>query len=127
MGGSVLQKGVGLGVLLFGFLLAGPVPTGAQDGDQPWVRYEGGEGPGQGKHVVLVSGDEEYRSEEALPMLGKILAVRHGFTCTVLFPIDPETGLIEPDHQTNIPGLEQLEDADLIREYNLEIREATDE
>lgn len=79
-----------------------------------WVRYEGDSGPGQGLHIVLVSGDEEYRSEEALPMLGKILAVRHGFTCTVLFPIDPETGQIEPDHQTNIPGLEQLRSADLM-------------
>src|SRR5262245_34609691 len=31
------------------------------------VVYEGGDGPGKGKHIVLVSGDEEYRSEEALP------------------------------------------------------------
>lgn len=114
MVGSFLQKGLCLGVLFVGLLLAGPIPTWAQGSDQPWVRYEGGEGPGEGKHVVLVSGDEEYRSEEALPMLGKILAVRHGFTCTVLFPIEPETGLIEPDHQTNIPGLEHLEDADLM-------------
>ena len=30
------------------------------------VVYEGGDGPGKGKHIVLVSGDEEYRSEEAL-------------------------------------------------------------
>ena len=27
--------------------------------DQPWVVYEGGDGPGKGKHVVLVSGDED--------------------------------------------------------------------
>ena len=53
----------------------------------PWVVYEGGDGPGKGKHVVLVSGDEEYRSEEALPQLAKILAKRHGFNCTVLFAI----------------------------------------
>lgn len=85
------------------------------DGDDtPWVRYEGTSGPGQGTHIVLVSGDEEYRSEEALPMLAKILAVRHGFTCTVLFPIDPADGQIEPDHQTNIPGLDQLATADLM-------------
>ena len=57
--------------------------------DKPWVVYPGGEGPGKGKKVVLVSGDEEYRSEEGLPQLGKILAKRHGFTCTVLFAIDP--------------------------------------
>ena len=49
---------------------------GAARADDPWVVYEGGAGPGKGKHVVLVSGDEEYRSEEALPQLGRILA-RH--------------------------------------------------
>src|SRR5688500_4639556 len=77
--------------------------------DKQWVVYEGkGDGPGKGKHVVLVSGDDEYRSEEALPQLGKILATHHGFKCTVLFPIDPATGQIKPDHQTNIPGLEAL-------------------
>ena len=54
-----------------------------QAGD--WVTYEGKEGPGKGKHIVFVTGDEEYRSEEGLPMLAQILAVRHGFKCTVLF------------------------------------------
>lgn len=81
---------------------------------RPWVVYEGASGPGEGKHVVFVTGDEEYRSEEAMPMLARILAERHGFTCTVLFAIDPETGLINPDVQTNIPGLERLEEADLM-------------
>ena len=85
----------------------------ADDSDL-WVVYEGTEGPGKGKHIVLVSGDEEYRSEEALPMLGKILAVHHGFKCTVLFAIDPETGEIDPENQTNIPGLHLLETADLM-------------
>lgn len=82
--------------------------------DVPWVVYEGREGPGKGKHVVLIAGDEEYRSEEALPQLGKILAQRHGFTCTVLFPIDSETGLINPNVTDNIPGTEALETADLM-------------
>ncbi|MEY3458764.1 MAG: hypothetical protein RL215_1921, partial [Planctomycetota bacterium] len=40
-------------------------------------------------HIVLVSGDEEYRSEEVMPMLGKILAVHHGYRCTVLFAFGP--------------------------------------
>ena len=79
-----------------------------------WVVYEGGEGPGKGKHIVFVSGDEEYRSEEALPMLAKIMAVHHGFKCTVLFAIDPETGEIDPTNQTNIPGLQNLETADMM-------------
>ena len=79
-----------------------------------WIVYEGNEGPGAGQHIVLVSGDEEYRSEEALPLLGKILAVHHGFKCTVLFAINPETGEIDPEEQSNIPGLHNLETADMM-------------
>jgi hypothetical protein len=82
--------------------------------EEPLVVYEGQEGTGKGKHIVLVSGDEEYRSEEALPMLGKILGVHHGFKCTVLFAIDPETGVIDPQNQTNIQGLHNLETADMM-------------
>ncbi len=82
--------------------------------DDPWAVYDGGDGPGQGKHVVLVSGDEEYRSEEMLPQLGKILARRHGFRCTVLFAVDPASGAIDPLNQNNIPGLEALDRADLM-------------
>lgn len=74
-----------------------------------WVEY-----PGSGKHIVLVSGDEEYRSEETLPQLGKILAKHHGFRCTVLFAIDPKDGTINPNVRNNIPGLEKLKDADLL-------------
>ena len=81
--------------------------------DDPWVVYQAGEGPGQGKDVVLISGDEEYRSEEALPQLAKILATRHGFTCTVLFAIGKD-GSIEPNRNDNIPGLEALRKADLM-------------
>jgi hypothetical protein len=79
-----------------------------------WVVYEGNSDPGQGKHILFIAGDEEYRSEEALPMLAKILAVRHGFKCTVLFPINPQTGLIDPICQTNIPGLHLLPSADMM-------------
>lgn len=82
--------------------------------DDPWVVYEGKEGIGKGKHIVLVSGDEEYRSEEALPQLGKILAKHLGFKCTVLFAIDPKTGTINPNIKDNIPGLETLKSADLM-------------
>ena len=81
---------------------------------QPWVVYPGGEGPGQGKHIVFVSGDEEYRSEEALPMMAKILSVRHGFKCTVLFALNRKTGEIDPNNQTDLPGLHHLESADLM-------------
>lgn len=76
--------------------------------------FDGGDGPGKGKHIVLLAGDEEYRSEEALPMLGRILSVRHGFKCTVLFSVDPETGVIDPVNQTNIPGMSVLGSADMV-------------
>ncbi len=69
---------------------------------------------GKGKHIVLVSGDEEYRSEEALPALARILNQHHGFKCTVLFAIDPKDGAINPDVNNNIPGLEALDHADLM-------------
>lgn len=79
-----------------------------------WVTYKGHEGPGKDLHIVLISGDEEYRSEEAMPQLGKILATRHGFKCTVLFAIDEKTGIINPINRRNIPGLEALATADLV-------------
>jgi type 1 glutamine amidotransferase len=81
---------------------------------EDWAVYQGSDGPGKGKHIVLISGDEEYRSEEALPQLGKILAKHHGFKCTVLFAIDPKTGIINPNVNNNIPGLEHLKTADLM-------------
>lgn len=96
--------------LLLCLIMSATVPAA----DDLWLSIEGGAGPGRGKHVVLVSGDEEYRSEEALPQLAKILARHHGFTCTVLFAIDPKTGEIDPDNRTNIPGLEALRTADLM-------------
>src|SRR5215831_19224679 len=65
------------------------------------------------QNIVLIAGDQEYRSEEALPQLARILATRHGFKCTVLFTIDPKDGAINPD-VPNIPGLEALAKADLV-------------
>ena len=83
-------------------------------GDDAWNTYPGREGAGHGKSVVLVSGDEEYRSEEALSQLGKILSTRHGFDCVVLYAIDEESGEIAPNEQENIPGLKALGNADLM-------------
>lgn len=103
----------GLVFVILGSAMGQSTPS-PDDRDGLWVTYPGGDGPGTGQHVVLVSGDEEYRSEEALPQLGKILSEHHGFRCTVLFAIDPASGEISPDTQTNIPGLEALADADLM-------------
>src|SRR5262249_11170334 len=98
--------------------------------ENQYVVYQGGDGPGKGKHIVLVSGDEEYRSEESLPLLGKILAKHHGFKCTVLFAVAKtdiikkdkkgnevlisKAGEINPNVNDNIPGLENLKTADLM-------------
>ncbi|MEZ6140750.1 MAG: ThuA domain-containing protein [Zavarzinella sp.] len=79
-----------------------------------WATFPGKEGPGKGKKVVLVSGDEEYRSEEVLTQLAKILSQHHGFDCVVLYAIDPKTNTINPNVTNNIPGLSQLEKADLM-------------
>ena len=95
---------------------AHPVP------DSPhWLTYAGGAGPGQGKHIVLVAAEQEYRSEQSMPMLAKILAQRHGFHCTVLFA--QKDGLVDPTQKIrwedktvlhDIPGLEHLANADLL-------------
>lgn len=99
--------------------------TGTTMADETkWLTYEGGDGPGKGKHIVLITADQEYRSEQSLPMMAKILAKHHGFDCTVLFgvnedglvdptmPVHPEKGKEDQFKPHNIPGLEKLEKAD---------------
>ena len=78
--------------------LAGPLPTQEAD-DRP--------------HVVFLTGDEEYRSEESMPMLAALLEEHYGCRTTVLYALD-EQGYIAPNHLTNIAGLEALEGADLM-------------
>jgi hypothetical protein len=77
----------------------------------PSITYPAKPGPGAGRHLVFLTGDEEYRGEEGLPMLAKILSQRHGFKCTVLFALDPD-GTINPDNNTSVPGIEALDSAD---------------
>ena len=87
-------------------------PAPPQD---PWVEYSGpSDLPGAGHKILLIAGDEEYRSEEALPMLAAILARRHGFHCTVLFSTNPETGEIDPEESTHIAGMHLVDDADVL-------------
>jgi type 1 glutamine amidotransferase len=91
-----------------------------------WLSYPGKQGPGKGKRIVLITADQEYRSEQSLPMLAKILSEHHGFDCLVLFgvneqgevdptmPVYPKKGEEDQFKTHNIPGLENLEDADLV-------------
>jgi len=74
--------------------------------------FEGTEGPGKGKHIVFLAGDHEYRSEESMPAIARLLAKHQGFKCTVLFDIDKE-GDIVAGEVANMPGMEALDTADL--------------
>lgn len=83
--------------------------------DEPieWVTLEGKDG--NAKHIVFISGDEEYRSEEALSQLAKIMNVHHGFKTTVLYAQDPANpGIIDANYSYNIPGLDALDTADMM-------------
>ncbi len=74
--------------------------------------YDGGTGVGKGKHIVFIASDHEYRSEETLPALARILAKHHGFKCSVVFGVD-DKGVIKPG-SSNVPGIEVLKTADLM-------------
>lgn len=95
---------------LFAFLSG---PTLVLHAAEPFLVFQP-HGHAKGKNIVLISGDEEYRSEESLPQLAKILSTYHGFHCTVLFAINPKDGTIDPNQLNNIPGLEALDSADLM-------------
>src|SRR4051812_25699629 len=98
---------------LLPMLLAAALATTPSPGFAAPLIYEGTAGPAKGKQVVLIASDHEYKSEEALPMLGRILAKHYGAKCTVLFGVDPQTGFIRPGN-SNIPGTEALKTADLL-------------
>ena len=87
-----------------------------------WLTYSGHRGPGKGKHVVLIAADQEYRSEQSMPMLAKVLSQHHGFDCTVLFSVN-ENDEVDPTlpapfkdktRRHRIPGLKYLADADCV-------------
>ncbi|MGJ8672033.1 ThuA domain-containing protein [Rubritalea sp.] len=69
-------------------------------------------GSANGKHVVLLSGDEEYRSEESMPMMAQILA-NNGFKTTVLFSLN-EDGTVNPEKGDSLSNSAALDDADAI-------------
>ena len=94
---------------LFAFLLTMPVVQSAED----HMVYQGKTGLGKGKHIVFLSGDEEYRGEEGLPMLAKIMSQRHGFKCTVLFSLN-DKGEIDPNNQKSLSHPQALDSADAI-------------
>ncbi len=100
-------------IIIVGTYSCKPKPEVSEETSvKQWLTFEG---KADMPNIVLVSGDEEYRSEEALPQLAKILSTTHGFNCTVLFAQDPaKPGVINPNYVQNIPGLESLKTADLM-------------
>ena len=71
------------------------------------------QGEANGKHIVLIAGDEEYRSEEAMPMMGEVLA-RQGFKCTVLFSLADDGKTVDPNKQTSLSNPQALDSADMV-------------
>lgn len=69
-------------------------------------------GTPNGKHVVLLSGDEEYRSEESMPMMAQVLS-KNGFKTTVLFSLD-EDGTVNPKNSKSLSNSAALDSADAI-------------
>ena len=108
-------------LLLCAQTFAHPVPESSE-----WLTYPGGDGPGKGRHIVLIAADQEYRSEQSMPMMAKVLSAHHGFDCTVLFgvnekgevdstmPVYPEKGKESEFKAHHIPGLEHLASTDLV-------------
>ncbi len=80
---------------------------------QDALDFPGKDGPGKGKRIALIAGDDEYRSEEGLPMLAKILSQRLGFDCTVSMPAGAD-GIIKPGDHTLLSNTGAVERADAI-------------
>ncbi|MDF1698747.1 MAG: ThuA domain-containing protein [Saprospiraceae bacterium] len=64
-------------------------------------------------HIVFVTGDEEYRSEESMPMLAGILKRELNAKISICYSLDT-LGFIDPNRTDHISGLSALENADLM-------------
>ncbi len=103
---KLIQSPLAAGAVAAGLLLA---PAAAADAPDNVAHLAGEDGK---PHIVFVTGDEEYRSEETMPMLARILHRDHGFTVTVCFALTD--GVIDPNQSSNIEGLEILDEADMM-------------
>jgi len=96
-------------------------PVIAAEAPQNIAHLKGTEGK---PHIVFITGDEEYRSEETMPMLARILHRDHGFTVSVCFALTD--GVIDPNRLDNIEGLEILANANMMV-MNTRFRKLPDE
>ncbi|MFP6612224.1 MAG: ThuA domain-containing protein [Pirellulales bacterium] len=103
-------KFVAIAVLAVAVVADGFVALAAHPNGVVW---EGDGGPGKGKHIVFISGDHEYRGEESLPALARIMAKHYGFKCSFFVTTDPKDGTFKPG-SNHITGLEALQTADLM-------------
>lgn len=67
----------------------------------------------EGPHIVFVTGDEEYRSEESMPMLARILKRELNAKITMCYALD-SLGNIDPNRSDHINNLSSLDSADLM-------------
>ncbi len=63
--------------------------------------------------VLFLTGDEEYRSEESMPMIAKILEREIGFETVIGYSLN-EKGEIDPNAAESLTRMEELDDADLL-------------
>ncbi|MFM2392699.1 MAG: hypothetical protein RLZZ546_681, partial [Bacteroidota bacterium] len=64
-------------------------------------------------HIAFVMGDEEYRSEESMPMLAEILKRELGAEISLCYAMD-ENGYVKPNRNDHIDNLHTLANADLV-------------
>ena len=103
-------KSVAILIMAFSFGAPGAMAIAAHPNGVVW---EGGKGPGKDKHIVFIAGDHEYRGEESLPALARIMAKHYGFKCSFFVTTDPKDGTFKPG-SNHITGLEALKTADLM-------------
>ena len=72
------------------------------------ITYPPGQGPGAGRHVVFLSGDEEYRERGGSADAGEDPEPASRFRTTVLFSVDAD-GTIDPKAVTSLSNPEALE------------------
>lgn len=71
---------------------------------------------GRAPRVVFLTGDEEYRSEESMPMLAGILRRDYGFRAILCFAVD-DKGRVDPQNMRTATGIGSLKGADLLVMY----------
>lgn len=100
--------------LLLSFFLLTNLVFAEASGDKKILEFKAKGSGGKAKQILLIAGDEEYRSEESMPMLAKILSERHGFNTQVIFSWDSKENIINPNDQRGMLHFNLLDKADLV-------------